>query len=120
MDKETISKLLPTLKDFIRTISYLSTTGIVLTFSCYLVAGWFWWQKQAIVAMVLATVGFILFRLTRRYSVSFAIKLVKKNTKRDDIPEMITMIEEQRQLKGDDKLLEQLSKIISVVEKQKN
>lgn len=120
MDKEKIVKLLPALKHFIRTTSYLSTFGIVFTFIGYFAAGWFWWQKQHLIAIVLATAGFILFRLARRYSVLLALKLIRRNTNLNDLPEMIAMIEEQRQIKDDDKLLDQLSKIISLVEKQKH
>jgi hypothetical protein len=115
MNKEQIIKLLPELQVFIRTVRTITWLGLILSFICYALAGWFWLEEQMFPAVVVATLGFVVFILTKKQAMPLSMRYLRQAPQ---YHEMLTFVEDQVKQKGFDETLLQLLKILPVVEKQ--
>lgn len=114
MNKEQIIKLLPELQVFIRTVRTITWLGLILSFVCYGLAGWFWLEEQMFSAVAVATLGFVVFILTKKQAMPLSMRYLRQAPQ---YHEMLSFVEEQSSQKGHDETLLQLLKILPVVEK---
>lgn len=116
MNKEQIIKLLPELQAFIRTVRTITWLGLIASFVCYGLAAWFWLEEQMYPAAAVATLGFVIFVLTKKQAMALGMRYLRQAPQ---YREMLSFVDEQCSQKGCDETLLQLLKILPVVEQQK-
>jgi FtsH-binding integral membrane protein len=117
MNKEQIIKLLPELQAFIRTVRTITWLGLMASFVCYGLAAWFWLEEQLFYATVVATLGFVLFILTKKHAMALGIRYLRQAPQ---YHEMLSFVDDQCRQKGCDETLLQLLKVLPVIEQQKS
>jgi len=114
MNRDEITELLPELQVFMKTLSVFSLILIISVFSGYLIALWLWSQEQTIYAIVLASLSFIVFYLSKQQLAAISSTYLKQDNRYE---KMILFVRKNLQKKPPKDFIQQLEKAITIIEK---
>lgn len=72
MTKEEFFAHREQLEDFVRLTHQFTALVVVITFAAYALAGYLWWLGDTLVALLMATLGYLFFRSFRAISLRLA------------------------------------------------
>lgn len=114
MNRDEITKLLPELQIFLRTLRIFFLIFTIGIFGGYITALWLWSQEQILPAAIVASATFIVFYLFRLQLVEITCSYLKQDIK---YTKMLYFINENLQKKGSKEFIDQLEKAISTIQK---
>lgn len=114
MNRSEITKLLPELQIFLKTLRTFFLILIITVFSSYITALWLWSQEQHTLALIIASIAFIIFYLLQQRLVNITCSYLSQDTK---YAKMLSFIHENLQKKTAKEFLSQLEKAVAIVKK---